>query len=386
MSPDILKDVKLTAQIKLLPEKSQAEALLSTLRAANDACNFVSQAAWQGKTFRQFDLHHLCYRDVRSKFSLSAQVAVRVISKVADSYKLDRKSERKFKSTGSIAYDDRIMSWRVPESRVSIWTTSGRIRIPFICGNRQRDLLLSRKGETDLIYRNGTFYLSATCEIDAPAKADTTGVLGIDLGIKNIAVDSDGTVHSSSKVNNVRHRRRRLRTKLQEKGTRSAKRKLKKLSGKESRFARDVNHSISKVIVAKAKGTKRAVALEDLTGILMRITVPRHRRATLSSWSFNELRSFIAYKAEREGVTAVLVDPRNTSRTCPECGTIDKRNRKSQRLFSCVSCGFAGLADHIAAENIRRAAVNQPIIARVDAEAATLKAELKRSAATSPVL
>ncbi len=383
MSLDILK---LTAQIKLVPDKSQAEALLSTFRAANYACNFVSQAAWQGKNFRQFDLHHQCYRDVRSRFNLSAQVAVRVISKVADSYKLDRKTERKFKSTGSIAYDDRIMSWRIPESRVSIWTTSGRILVPFVCGDRQRDLLLSRKGETDLIFRNGKFYLTATCDVKSPDKTDTTGVLGIDLGIKNIAVDSDGTVHSSGKVNNVRHRHRRFRTKLQGKGTRSAKRKLQKLSGKESRFARDVNHRISKVIVAKAKGTKRAVALEDLTGIRMRITVPRLRRASLSSWSFNQLRSFIAYKAEREGLTAVLVDPRNTSRTCPECGTIDKRNRKSQRLFSCVSCGFAGLADHIAAENIRRAAVNQPIVARVDAEAATIKAELKWSAATSPVL
>jgi len=149
--------VKLTAQIKLLPDKSQAEALLSTLRAANDACNFVSQAAWKVKTFRQFDLHHLFYRDVRSRFDLSAQVAVRVISKVADSYKLDRKTERKFKNTGSIAYDDRIMSWRIPESRVFIWTTSGRIRVPFACGDRQRDLLLSRKGETDLVYRNGRF-------------------------------------------------------------------------------------------------------------------------------------------------------------------------------------------------------------------------------------
>jgi IS605 OrfB family transposase len=368
-----------------MPDRSQAEALLSTLRVANDACNFVSQAAWKVKTFRQFNLHHLCYRDVRLKFKLSAQVAVRVISKVADSYKLDRKTERKFKSTGSIAYDDRIMSWRIPKSRVSIWTTFGRIRIPFVCGDRQRNLLLSRKGETDLIYRKGTFYLSATCEADAPLKTDTTCVLGIDLGIKNIAVDSDGTIHSSGKVNSVRHRHRRLRTKLQEKGTRSAKRKLKKLSGKESRFARDVNHCISKVIVAKAKDTKRAVALEDLIGIRMRVTVPRLRRATLSSWSFSQLRSFISYKSEREGIPTVLVDPRNTSRTCPECGTIDKGNRKSQRLFSCVSCGFTGLADHIAAENIRRAAVNQPIVARVDAEAATNKAELKRSAATSPL-
>jgi IS605 OrfB family transposase len=369
-----------------MPGKEQSDALLVTLRTANDACNFVSAAAWKSNIFNRFDLHHLCYWNIRSRFKLSAQAAIHVISKVADAYKCDHKTERRFKSTGSISYDDRILCWRMAESTVSIWTVTGRVRIPFVCGDHQRDMLLSRKGETGLAFRNGKFYLSATCDIAATEKADTTDFLGIDLGIKNIAVDSDGKVHSSGKVNHVRHRHRRLRTKLQRKCTRSAKRKLKKLSGKESRFARDVNHCISKEIVAKAKGTKRAVALEDLTGIRMRITVSRRRRATLSSWSFNQLRSFITYKAEREGISTVFVDPRNTSRTCPECGTIDKRNRKNQRLFSCVSCGFAGLADYIAAENIRRAAVNQPIVARVDAKAAKSKAEARRSAVTSPIL
>jgi len=125
LSIDIVEDAKLSARIKLLPDRSQKEALLLTLRAVNDACNFVSETAWREKSFRQFDLHHLCYRDVRSRFDLSAQAAVRVISKASDSYKLDRKTERKFKRTGSIAYDNRILSWRLAESMVSIWTASG---------------------------------------------------------------------------------------------------------------------------------------------------------------------------------------------------------------------------------------------------------------------
>jgi len=111
----------------------------------------------------------------------------------------------------------------------------------------------------------------------------------------------------------------------------------------------------------------------------MRITVSRSRHATLSSWSFSQLRAFTEYKALREGIPVICVDPRNTSRTCPACGHIDKHNRMNQRLFSCVVCGFAGLADHIAAINIRRAAVNPPIVARDDAEASTTGTEAERS-------
>jgi IS605 OrfB family transposase len=136
---------------------------------------------------------------------------------------------------------------------------------------------------------------------------------------------------------------------------------LRKLSGKEQRFAKDTNHCISKRIVAKAQDTRRGIALEDLGGIRDRVTVRRRQRATLHSWSFDDLQQKIAYKARRVGVPVVWVDPRNTSRTCPECGCIDKHNRPSQSRFQCVACGFSGLADHIAAVNIsRRASVNRP--------------------------
>jgi IS605 OrfB family transposase len=158
---------------------------------------------------------------------------------------------------------------------------------------------------------------------------------------------------------------------------------LKQLSGTESRFARDVNHRISKRLVAKAKDTNRAIALEDLQGIRERVTVRRSQRATLHSWAFFQLRTFVTYKAKQVGVPVFLVDPRNTSRTCPACGHVDKANRPSQPKFSCVVCGYAGLADHIAAVNIgRRAAVNPPIVARNEA-IANLSLELRQSAATS---
>ena len=230
--------MKLNAQVKLLPTPEQADTLRNTLEQANTACQFVSNTAWENKTFRQYDLHHKCYQEVREQFGLSAQVVVRAIAKVADAYKLDRKVKRTFKTTGSIAYDDRILSWRLHDQTVSIWTVKGRLRIPFVCGEGQLELLQTRQGESDLGLYKGMFFLSATCEVDEPKLVDVEGALGVDLGVTNIAVDSDGQVHTASHINNVRHRHRRLRAKLQTKGTRSAKRKLKRLSGKERRFAR----------------------------------------------------------------------------------------------------------------------------------------------------
>jgi IS605 OrfB family transposase len=143
------------------------------------------------------------------------------------------------------------------------------------------------------------------------------------------------------------------------------------------------NHCISKKLVAKAKDTNRAIALEDLQGIRLRVTVRRKQRATLHSWAFYQLRAFVTYKAKRTGVPIFLVNPRNTSRTCPVCGHVDTANRTNQSTFCCVRCGFAGLADHIAAVNIgRRAVVNPPIVARDEAKA-VFSAELRQSAVTS---
>jgi IS605 OrfB family transposase len=286
---------------------------------------------------------------------------VRVFAKVADAYKLDKRTQRTFKPYAAFPFNDRLVSYKLAKRIVSIWTMDGRAKMPFVCGEHAAKLLEGLRGECDLIYRNGEFYLHQCCDVEEPPTGDPSDFLGVDLGIANVAVDSDATFYQGKTVKAVRHRHRRLRAKLQAKQTRSAKRKLKQLSGKEARFATDVNHVISKRIVQTAQDTARGIALEDLTHIRTRATTRRGQRAILHSWAFAQLRAFVEYKAKLTGVPVVAVDPRNTSRTCPCCGCIDKRNRPSQDTFSCVSCGFSGRADHIAAVIIgRRALVSAP--------------------------
>jgi IS605 OrfB family transposase len=343
--------MKLTIQLKLCPSIEQAQALRDTLESANAAANAISSVAWRERTFGQFKLHHLVYAETRARSGLSAQVAIRVIAKVADAYKLDHSRQRRFAGLGSLAYDGRIL--RYGRDSVSIWTIRGRQRIAFACGDHQRALLDRQHGESDLVYRGDKWFLYATVNVDEKPESEVTDVLGIDLGIVNIATDSDGRVYSGAQVTGMRHRHRRLRARLQQKGSRSAHRLLRYRRRRERRFATHVNHTLSKCIVAEAQDTARGIALETLGGIRERVSVARPQRATLHSWAFDQLRQFIAYKAHLAGVCVVYVDPRNTSRTCPGCGLVDKRNRQSQAQFLCIGCGLAGHADTIAAQNIR---------------------------------
>lgn len=352
--------MKLIAQVKLQPTKEQHQTLLKTLETVNDAANYISGRAWETKIFRQYDLHHLLYYDLRSRFVLTAQIVVRVLAKVADTYKVSRNTEHAFNWHGSIVYDKRILSWKMADQLISISTIDGRLRIPFVTGERQLALLQHLVGEADLVYRDDAFYLFQTCEVEEPPIGDPTEFLGIDLGIVHIAADSDGKIYSGGQVNGIRKRHAKLRAKLQSKDTKASKRLLKKRSEKERRFATHVNHVISKGVVAEAKDSGRGIALEDLTHIRDRISVRKAQRRQQHSWAFSQLRRFIEYKAKLAGVIVALVDPRNTSRTCPQCGFISRSNRSSQSLFSCVSCNFSSLADTVAAGNIsRRAAVNR---------------------------
>jgi IS605 OrfB family transposase len=196
---------------------------------------------------------------------------------------------------------------------------------------------------------------------DPPLRS--SGILGVDLGIKNIATDSEGRVYTDERVEKVRTRYNELRGKLQQVGTKSAKRHLKKMSGRERRFKRDVNHCISKIIVNTAKGTCSKIAMEDLTGIRGRTTVRREQRDRHSKWAFLELRRLVEYEAAMAGVPTVLVDPKNTSRTCLKCLPTTKKNRPTRDLFRCVNCGWTAPADCVGALNIRgEAAFSLPIV------------------------
>lgn len=355
--------MKLIAQVKLDSTPEQTDALKRTLETANAAANYASDYAWANKVFRQFDLHRALYYDLRERFALSAQVTVRVLGKVADAYKLDHKTKRTFKPLGSIAYDERILAWRLADSTVSLWTVAGRLRLPFLTGERQLALLRSLQGEADLLYRDGACYLYQTCDVEGPPPEEPLDYLGIDLGIVSLAVDSDGEVHSGAGVERGRRIYAHRRRNLQRKGTKAARRKLKRLAGKQARYQTDTNHVISKCVVRKAQDSGRAIILENLKGIRGRVTVRRRQRARHANWSFSQLRDFIVYKAALAGVLVLFVDPRNTSRTCPLCDCIDKANRPNQASFSCTSCGYAAPADVVAAGVIRaRAVVNRPMV------------------------
>ena len=241
-------------------ETEQDNVLLETMKRYNEACNFVAERAFVLKLRNKYKLHKVVYREIRESFGLSSQLAIRVISKVVESYKRGKKPM--FKSFGAIQYDRR--NSRISIDKVSIMTLQGRLKLATRAGDyqRQRWNRGKIKGQSDLIHKKGV----------------SVGVLGIDLGIKNIAVDSDREIFESKKIENTRQRYSRLRSILQHIGTRSAKRKLKKLSGKERRFKKDVNHVISKHIISKAKGTARAIGIENLKYIRSRVTVRRSQR------------------------------------------------------------------------------------------------------------
>src|SRR6185437_1390046 len=182
------------------------------------------------------------------------------------------------------------------------------------------------------------------------------GTLGVDLGIVNLATDSEGETFSGAKVKHARQRYHTRRQRLQKANTKNAKRRLRKNAGRERRFQKDVNHCISKALVHKAVVSCKALALEDLSGIRERTTVRHEQRYERHSWAFYQLRQFLTYKAAWAGVPLHLVDPRNTSRTCSVCGHCEKANRKSQESFLCQRCGFELNADYNAAINISRKA------------------------------
>ena len=334
--------MKQTLMIKLAPTKEQHQALLETMERFNEACNYASGKAFETQTFGQYYLHHMVYRYLREHYGLSAQMAVRAIAKVSESYQVDRKAMHSFKPHSAVVYDQRILSWKGLD-KVSILALKGRQIIPIRIGSYQEARLDRKIRQSDLVLSDGIFYLAVVVDAPEATPDDPIGTLGVDLGVVHLAVDSEGEFYSGEAVDKVRESIDILKSSLQSKGTKSAKRHLRKLSGRESRFRRSVNHVISKRLVSKAKDTHRQIALEDLKGI-GDSTVRHSQRRRHKSWAFFQLRQFIDYKAAVAGVLVALVDPRNTSRTCPQCG-------------------FTSNADLVGAINIsRKAPVNEPIV------------------------
>ncbi|WP_326724152.1 MULTISPECIES: transposase [unclassified Streptomyces] len=367
--------MKLVVRVKLLPTPLQAAALEATLHACNEAANWVSGEAFTNKPVSKRELRDRTYAVVKERWALGAQAAQHSIKKTADAYATLRANlkagnygrqggkryERAagkpvaFRPDSAQPYDDRMLSWQHEVRTVSIWTTAGRLKDVAFTGQAGQLAMVAhhRQGESDLIHRNGAWFLLATCEIgEAELNTHPVAFLGVDLGIVNIAATSDGVRHSGRRMNRRREADRTLRSKLQKKGTKSAKRRAKKCAGKEQRRARDINHKISKRIVAAAQRTGRGIALETLTGIRERVRLRKPQRVTLHSWSFHQLGTFITYKAQRAGVPVVYIDAAYTSQECSRCHHTERKNRPSQAIFTCRSCGFVDHADHNSSHNI----------------------------------
>lgn len=349
--------MKLTLKIKLLPTDEQVNLLLDTMREANAVCNAISDVAWQEKIFNNFKLHYRTYHAYKATFKLSSQMLIRQIAKVADAYKLDKKTKRTFRPLGSIAYDARIMTYK-PNNLVSLWCIGGRQKINFVCHNP--DYLPYIKGEADLVYKKGKFYLFQTVDVPEQDVDDIESFIGIDFGLTDLVVTSDGIKHSADWINSYREQKQKVRSSIQSKGTKGAKRLLKRLSGKERTTATIINHTIAKSIVNSAKAQGKGISIEDLTNI--RFTSKRRNkkfRTKLGRWSFGQLRSFLEYKGLLYGVPVVVVDPRYTSQTCNVCKHLGKRTNKH---FKCNNCGNDMDADVNASLNIATlgAIVNSP--------------------------
>ncbi len=315
---------------------------------------------------------------MRRKFGLSAQQAIRVIGKVADAYAALRANTfaGNYGPPGSprrTRVQDKPIRFRtggtairrpmlvLADSRRRRYTRGGCVhpvgarpvaQCPRHCRTAGSGAVAEQPDRGDRLDPSGWFLYASVEAAEAPLAEPVNGFVGVDMGIVNIATTSTGRRASGARLNRYRKRQGRLRKRLQAKKTSSARRLLRRRRRKEARFAADLNHQISKCIVAEAERTRCGIAVEQLTGIRDRVRLRKPQRATLHSWAFAQLGSFLAYKAKQAGVAFVEVDPAYTSQMCSACGWVDKKNRRSQAAFECGRCRFVGHADHNAAVNI----------------------------------
>ena len=232
-----------TIACKLAPTTEQRGELDATLAAFAEACNHIAEVARSIHSSNKVKVQHACYQDVRDCFGLSANLAIRAIARVCATLKVKSKAHSTFAPT-SIDYDQRIFSFREWDWTFSLTLLHSRQRLETMLGDYQKRLL---KGQTPtsavLVKRHdGTFFLHVQLKRSAPVSLAPTGTLGVDLGRRRVAVDSDARPYEATEVNRLRAHYPKVRRSLQAKGTKEAKRLLKRLSGREQRHMRAINH------------------------------------------------------------------------------------------------------------------------------------------------
>jgi len=354
----------LTLVCQLQPTPEQSTKIDTLLQAFAEAGNFANQSVKPSITSKT-TIQNLVYQELRGRFGLSANQAIRVCARVGSNRKtakLKGKPVKAFKPT-SADYDARLFAFREKDWTVSLTLLGGREHIKLKLGNYQSGKLKGRKPTSAQLckHRDGSYHIHIQLTDESPDPIPSDKVIGVDFGRREIAKTSTGKGWDGKQLKAVREQFSRVRASLQQKaskGTRATRRRarqvLKRLSGRERRFQQWLNHSISAEIIRDAKQLNAIVAIEDLTGIRDRTNQQRRNqteRRQSNSWAFYQLRQFLEYKGIKEGVEIVVIPPAYTSQTCHICHHIGSRSEKS---FKCGHCGWHGDADLNGAINISK--------------------------------
>ena len=360
-----------TITFKLQLPDGGSTALLDTMRAYSTA--FSASALWgfENHTWNKVENHKATYKAVREAVpDLPSSLVQGARDCACEALKATRcKSLPEQKPLAAMRYNQRVITVNLIHGIATIASVQGRIKATFPISEYHRQYLSWTVTSSTVSYdrRKRVFYLHISMEHPDVEPVQEVRVLGIDRGIVNVAVCSDNSFFNSRRVKNVRAKYAHLRTELQSKGTRSATRKLRRMSRRERRFVTDTNHCIAKQIV---NSDYTVFALEDLSKIRVQKRRGKSFNKKLNTWSFYELEQFLRYKAEALGKQVLLVDARYTSQKCSVCGHTYKGNREGSS-FQCRKCGFQLHADLNAARNIAQAGrsclsrlpVNQPNVA-----------------------
>ena len=356
--------VTVTAKVKIVVSAEQRELLTRTGEAYRDACNRVSEYVFETGTENFYELNSALYHELRGLFGLKAQMAQSALKTVIAKYRTVHSNgkERTLVKFRTPRYDlvwNR--DWSIGADIVSVNTLDGRIKLPYIKSGMEKylDRATCCYGTTNLVIREDGkcfLHIPVTYEVDVPETKDIVKIVGIDRGIRKIAVTYDGTKTTTFSGRSIKSRRAqfaRTRKELQQRQTPSARRRLKAIGHRENGWMRDVNHRVSKALVeSNPQGT--LFVLEDLTGV--RVATERVRtkdRNVTVCWPYYDLEQKLTYKASLAGQKVVKVSPEYTSQRCPVCGAIDKHSRdKSNHVYKCSHCGYQSDDDRIGAMNL----------------------------------
>lgn len=372
--------IQRTIKLRLRPDAQQEALLLQAVQAYTDSFNGVCVYGWDQKLFNGIELHKATYHAHRERFNLPSQLAISARMKATESLISVKALKKKGKKVGcpesqrcAIRYDQRSYGLWFDRREVTLLTLQGRVKLAFGLAPHYEQFTDWKKCSSDLIQdRKGRWWLHVVMSQDilgAPSLETPDSFVGVDLGIVTPAADSRGWCYGSEHWKVVEQRHAKLCSDLQSKGTRSAKRKLKRTSGRQRRFRRDCDHVLSKQLVQTMEAGQTLV-FEDLTDIRLRVKMRKAQSKRVHRWSFHQLQAFVTYKAQVAGVHIVFVDPRYTSQKCSQCQHVSRSNRPKQAVFKCRVCKFACHADYNAALNIcanylqsQGLSVNQPNVA-----------------------